>query len=232
MHDIDRIQLEFDTEMDGFETDTFEYEFGGYGGGISSESPFSDAQEMEMATDFLEITDESELDQFLGNLIKKAAKAAGGFIKSPAGQALGGILKSAAKKALPVVGGAVGTAFGGPLGGMLGSKLASGAGSLFGLELEGLSPEDREFEVARRFVKFAGTAAKNVAMSPQTTNHAALAKSAIVDAAKMYAPGILRSMADTMSSSQPRGTFGGVPTNNRQSGQWVRKGHRIIIYGV
>lgn len=222
MHDIDRIQLEFDTEMDSFETDTFEYEFGGYGGSISSESPFSDAQEMEMATDFLEITDESELDQFLGNLIKKAAKAAGGFIKSPAGRTLGGILKSAAKKALPVVGGAIGTAFGGPAGGMLGSKLASGAGSLFGLELEGLSPEDREFEVARRFVKFAGTAAKNAALSPQAANPATAAKSAVIDAAKKYAPGILRQGSGPV----------GLPVSDRQTGHWVKKGNRIILYGV
>jgi hypothetical protein len=45
----------------------------------------------------------------------------------------------------------------------LDSKLASAAGNAFGLEWEGLSPEDRDFEMARRYVRFATHAAKKAA---------------------------------------------------------------------
>ena len=110
------------------------------------------------------------MEQFLGDLIKKAGSAIGKFVRSPVGNALGGILKGAAKAALPVVGGALGTLVGGPAGGALGSTLASKAGQIFGLELEGLSGEDREFEVARRFTQFAGEAAKNAALALKPAN--------------------------------------------------------------
>jgi hypothetical protein len=66
-------------------------------------------------------------------------------------------LKPLAKAALSIEGRALGTFVGGPVGG----KLASAAGRMFGLELEGLSAEDREFEVARRFVRFASATTKN-----------------------------------------------------------------------
>lgn len=215
MHDIDRTTLEFDTEGNGFETDTFGYEFPEEMEYSDTEamSPFSEAEEMEMAANLLEITDEAELDQFLGNLIKKAGQVVGKFVRSPVGRTLGGILKGAAKKALPIVGGAIGTAIGGPAGGAIGGKLASAAGRLFGLELEGLSPEDQEFEVARRYVRFAGTAAKNAALAPATLSPDEAAKKAVLGAARQHAPGLLR---------------GGVS----KSGRWIRRGNKIILFGV
>ncbi|MBK6929314.1 MAG: hypothetical protein IPH12_00025 [Saprospirales bacterium] len=50
---------------------------------------------------------------------------------------------------------ALGTAFGGPAGGFAGNLAGSQATKLFGLELEGMSYEDQEFEVAKRFVRMA-----------------------------------------------------------------------------
>src|SRR5262249_29905756 len=158
--------------LEEFETDTEqepgEFAFEGaeeFQQETDQESPVEEVEEMELAAELLEVSDEQELDQFLGKLISKVAGAArglagaaGGFLRSPAGQALGGLLKSAARKALPVVGRAVGTYFGGSGGGALGGKLASTAGQIFGLELEGMSGEDQEFEVARRFVRLAATA--------------------------------------------------------------------------
>ncbi len=55
---------------------------------------------------------------------------------------------------------------------MISRKLASAAGRMFGLELEGLSVEDREFEVARRLVRFALTATKNALSAPPAANRA------------------------------------------------------------
>src|SRR5262245_48554282 len=172
-----------------------------FGAETSMESPLSEADEMELAAELLEISGEDELDRFLGNLISKAGRAVGGLIQSPVGRALGGILKGAAKQALPVVGTALGTALGGPGCGALGGKLASAAGRIFGLELEGLSGEDQEFEVARRFVRFAGAAAGKAATAPRGSSPLATAKSAAVAAARSHAPGLLR------------GGVSGVPTS-------------------
>jgi hypothetical protein len=144
-------------------------------------------------------------------------------VKSPTGRALGGILKGAAKKALPVVGGAIGGAIGGSAGGAIGSRLASGAGRLFGLELEGLSPEDQEFEVARQYVRFAGSAAQKAALTPPNVPPQEAAKTAAVAAAQQYAPGMIRGKA----RSTPMAAGG-----QRRTGRWIRRGRNIIIENV
>jgi hypothetical protein len=224
MHDLDRTQGEFEPEMNTLESEPFEFEGDQeYSGETDTESPFNETDEMELASQLLEITDEAELDQFLGNLIKKAGRAVGTFVKSPVGRALGGILKGAAKKALPVLGGAVGTYFGGPAGAAIGSRLATGAGKLFGLELEGMSAEDQEFEVARRYVRFAGTAAKNAAITPPTVPPQTAARTATVAAARRHAPGLLRGAAVPPTASA------GIPG---RSGRWIRRGRKIILLGI
>jgi hypothetical protein len=154
-------------------------------GNGETESPFDEVEELELAATLLEVTDEAELDQFIGNLLKKAGRAVGTFVKSPTGRALGGILKGAARKALPVVGGAIGSAIGGSAGGSIGSRMASDAGRLFGLELEGLSPEDQEFELARQYVRFAGAAAKNAAQTPPNVPPQEAVKAAAMGAAHL-----------------------------------------------
>eukprot|EP01034_Spumella_vulgaris_P000030 gene30-41_t len=103
MHDIDRTTLEFGQEM-GYEGEQYEFgqgEWSGEGGLLS------EADEMELANELLSVTNEAELEQFLGNFLRKAASVAGSVIKSPVGQAVGGVLKGVAKKALPLAGGAV-----------------------------------------------------------------------------------------------------------------------------
>ena len=112
MHDLGRIQME-----------NFEYDF------ETESGIFSEAETAELATELLEVQSEQELEQFLGDLIKRAGSAIGTFIKSPTGQALGGILKGAAKQALPMVGSALGGWVGGDAGAKLGSKFASLAGT-------------------------------------------------------------------------------------------------------
>lgn len=220
MHDIDRSQLE--SGYEAFEAEQFEYAFeGGPGRSGQSASPFSEAEEMELAAELLEVTNEAELDHFLGDLIKRGASAVGKFIKSPTGQALGGVLKGAAKQALPMLGKAVGTYFGGPAGAAVGGQLASTAGKLFGLELEGLSHEDQEYETARQFVRLAGTAASTAASAPPNTPPPVAAKTAFASAAKQFAPGMLG-----------QGLGGAAAGVEGRSGRWVRRGRKIILYGV
>ena len=93
---------------------------------------FSEAEATELASELLEVTNEAELDRFLGDLISKAGKAIGTVVRSPIGKAVGGWLKGAAKSALPLAGGALGGFVGGPLGAKIGSGLASYASSALG----------------------------------------------------------------------------------------------------
>lgn len=240
MHNIDRTNLEagygeFTGEMPGEFTGEYGgeygYEFEGESetyGEYSQESPFSEAQEMELAAELLSVSNEAELEQFFGGLLKRVGRLAGGFIKSPIGQSLVGSLKGLAKQALPALGAAAGNMLLPGIGGALGSKLGSAAGGLLGLELEGLSQEDKEFEVAKQIVRLAGAAASNAAQAPPVTSMAQAtqaASQALTSAAQNYAPGLVQ------------GTSGGLaPRNHRcahpRSGRWIRRRHGIILLGV
>ncbi len=220
MHDLDRTQLESEFQFGEGES----FEFGNEGEnevyGEYSEGVFSEAEEMELASEFLGITSEAELDQFLGKMIRAAGRTLGKFVRSPIGRALGRALKGVAKVALPVAGKALGTFVGGPVGGMIGGKLASAAGSAFGLELEGLSQEDREFEIARSFVRLAGDAARTAAQASPAADPVQAAQQALAAAAKKYAPGLLQ------------GAYGAVRGRGGRSGRWVRRGGVIVLFGA
>ena len=108
----------------------------------------------------------------------------------------------------------------------MGSQLATAAGSMFGLELEGLSQEDQEFEIARQLVRFGGAATGQAVESQETAAPAVAAQSAAVTAAKQYAPGLLRNGTNT--GVQPVHRCHG----HRRSGQWIRRRGKIIVLGV
>ena len=185
-----------------------------------SETGLSEEEEMALASEVLGVQDEAELEYFLGKLLGKVARGAGQAMRSSVGRSLVGILKNAAKKALPIAGTALGGAIGGPLGTALGGQLASQAGQMLGLELEGLSAEDQEFESARQFVRLAGSAAKN-ALGAVTggLSPVAAASQAVASAARTYAPGLLRGAGTAVR-------------RHLHSGRWVRRGHTIVLLGV
>jgi hypothetical protein len=218
MHDIDRTQMEF-TPGVGFESEQFQYGESEWNleGGVLSE-----ADEMQLASELLGVNTEAELDQFLGNLIKKAGQAIGAAVRSPIGQAIGGVLKTAAKKALPLAGGALGGYIGGPLGAKIGSGLASAGGAALGLEAE-MNQEDREFEGAKQFVRFAANTVKNATSSPASGNPAAAVQAAATAAARQFLPGLL---------PQTGGAGTGVASGRGQTGRWLRRGSKIVLYGV
>lgn len=232
MHDIDRTLMEYEMEADDYEyDDEYETEYAAYDDEYDDEyeagyydTEVFDEDEVEaLAAELLGVTDDAELEQFLGKLIKRAGRKVRKFVKSRAGRALGRTLKGIAKKALPIVGGAVGSVVGGPAGGAIGSQLASGAGRVFGLELEGLSPEDQEFEVAKKVVRLAGDAAKKTAGAQTKMPPESAAKAGVAAAARKHAPGLLRSGTSTMSLGLP---------GARHSGRWVRRGAKIVLMGV
>jgi hypothetical protein len=213
-----------------------------YQGEISGEV-FHEVTEMELATELLNVSNEYELEQFLGKLVRRAAGAVGRFAKSSAGRAIGGFLKSAAKKALPWAGRALGTALGGPLGGMIGGKLAGAASNLFELELEGLSNEDKEFEIARAYVRFAGDAVRRASRNPRYRNNPRqVVRTSVINSAKRYAPGLLRPRRRPVYSQpqQAAPMYGNAGMNGGQSnfsagmdtqesGTWYKEGNQIII---
>lgn len=217
MHDLDRTTMELSNEGSDFE-----YESQDEYRGESPESPFSEEEEAELAAELLEVRDEAELEQFLGGLLKKAKGIAGGILKNPALKPLGGFLKGALKKALPMAGTAFGNMIMPGIGGQIGSKLASSAGSMLGLEFEGASQEDQEFEVAKKLVRMAGTAVQTAAQAAPTSNPQAAARSAVVAAAKAHVPGLL----------QPSQNGAGVRHRHARTGRWYRRGSRIVLTGV
>jgi hypothetical protein len=217
------------------ETETYE---SGFEAGLH-ETEMQESEEMEMAAELLEVTNEAELDRFLGKLIRRVSRTVGGIVRSPLGRALGGVLRPLAKAALPLAGKALGTFVGGPIGGMIGGRLASAAGQMFGLELEGLSGEDREFEVARRFVRYASSATRNALRAAPTADPYAIARSAAAAAARQFAPGIIGrpfgvngAAGAYFAPGSSYGYGGVVSAGSRRRGIWIRRGHRIILLGV
>jgi hypothetical protein len=179
----------------------------------------SEWREAELISELLDVTSDQELGQYLGQVISGTARAVGSFARSETGQALGRVLKSVAHLVLPTVGRPIGTRFGAPAGVDLGTAAAQRAGPLLGLELEGMSHEDREFEIARQFVKFAHAAAAEAAVRPAGAPGMPAARAAVGAAARRYAPGLVR----LGPGPPPRG-----PT----AGRWIRRGTAIVLIGM
>jgi hypothetical protein len=226
MHDIDQTQLEYESEGENPEYEQYEqFEWPGESGPV-----FSEAEEMELAAELMEVRDEQELDRFLSDVIKGAGRALGRVVRSPLGQAVGGMLKGVAKTALPLAGTAVGTWLGGPLGAQIGSGLASMAGNALGLEAESWSQEDREFEGAKQFVRLAGDSIKNAAQMGPGVDPRAAAQAGLARAAQTLAPGLLQSSAPLAQPWHRRDMAAGA--NGGNSGRWLRRGNKIVLYGV
>ncbi|MDX8121799.1 hypothetical protein SKZ59_08455 [Janthinobacterium sp. GMG2] len=176
---------------------------------------FSEEEELQLAMELLEVASEEELEQFLGNVFKsvwKGVKKVGATIAKVA-KPLGGALKAVAKTALPFVGGALGSMIPIPgVGTALGSALGRAASNALELEMENAAPADRELELARRFVRIAGQAARLAGDSDGSTR---AVESALTRALHQQLPHF-RSPA---------------PQQEDESGRWRRRGNRIVVMG-
>jgi hypothetical protein len=251
MHDLDRTMLEAAMEGEdeagpgAFAPEREEFlevlgEIIGEGGyeaeeeaeeeGPSGAPPPGEILETELALELLGVSTEQELDRFLGNLVSRAAGAVRSFARTPTGQALKGIARSAIGQALPVVGQAVGE-WVRPGYGEQGGRAGKAAGDVLGLELEGLSQEDREFETAQALVRWTADAARRAAAKPAQTPPARAAKAAAVAAAQRLAPGL----APVLSRMPVPGAGGSTPparpSSRAQSGRWVRHGNTVVLHG-
>ena len=59
-----------------------------FSGEMEGEGVLGEALEMQLASELLEVTNEAELEQFLGDLIGKVGSIAGKVINSPIGKAM------------------------------------------------------------------------------------------------------------------------------------------------
>ncbi len=138
-----------------------------------------------------------------------------------------GIGKNLSKSALHQTGKHAGLKVGGAKGQKAGSHFARAATSLFELELEGLSPEDQEFEVARRVVRFAGSATQKAAKLGQHLPPNQAIRQGFKAAAQRHAPGLLKPRRNPNISHEAAGT-----SKIQRSGKWIMRDNKIIVLGL
>ena len=206
--------FEFGTPLSSELTFESEASFGARDG----EAPFNEADEIDLAMELLSVSSEDELDQFLGKLVRGAWKgikkvgSAVGKIAKP----LGGVLKGLAKQALPFVGGALGSLIPIPgVGTMLGRAVGTAVSKALEAEVTGLESEERDLEMARRFVRIAGSAAQQAARAPMSGDPQAVVRSAVLGAARQHLP-----------------RLGAAIQGGQGGGRWERRGNQIVILGA
>jgi hypothetical protein len=145
------------------------------------------SRDSELAAELLDVVNESELDDFVGGLVAEAAWNAGRRIPVETGRALVSVLRKTVERTLPTLTIALGDERR-PAG--TGPHPADTAARVFGIELEGMSAEDRDFEIARQFVRFA-QAATLQATRTSAPDPVTAADDAVARARREFAPGLL-----------------------------------------
>lgn len=154
-----------------------------------SESILSPAQESEFAANLLEVSNEEEMEQFLGRLVNTIGRVVQGVknaARSPQGRALIDAVKPLARAALPALGGAMGSALAPGVGTALGRNLGMTVGPLFEVEMES-EEEGQVFELARRVVRLTAAAANHAAAAPPEAPPELLGELSVFRAARRLA---------------------------------------------
>lgn len=194
--------------------------------------PFSPDQEQELAMELLSVSSEAEMEQFLGNVFSSVWKG----VKKVASP-LGGVLKAVAKRALPYVGGALGSLIPIPgVGTALGRAVGTVVSQALEMEFGGLALQQQEFEMARRFVRLAGTAAQ---LAGEGDGSPRAVRAAVLVAARRHVPALARPGRSGGAMRRPgparsldtfqRPTTASLPTG--VTGRWRRRGNRIVLSG-
>jgi hypothetical protein len=194
-------QMEFGSGQADSESESFEL--------------FDEVRELEMMTELLDVANEQQLERFLVDFIREVSTTTGAVAKPNETAALRDVLRQCVNQ-IRLMKSAQHGRKRTSIGAQLGDGLSATAGQVLGLELEGLSPEDREFEAARQFLRFAGETVKKTVDRSRTEDPSDAADHAAVEAAEVYAPGLFADAADV----------------HGVSGEWIRRGDRIILFGV
>ena len=141
-----------------------------------------ESRNVELAAELLDVTNQAELEGFLRRVVAATARRVGGRLPAGTGRSLVAQLGRTAERTLPTLA----TLLGDPLGPGAGPPAAQTAARVYGLELEGMSAEDRDYEIARQFLRFAQSATARAA----TTSASPTA--AVAGAAREFAPGLAR----------------------------------------
>jgi hypothetical protein len=207
MHDLDQTQLEW-------ESAAF----------TKAARPWlTERDELELAAELLELASEAELEQFLGDLIERGRKAVGEQIKpGKPGEHVAAAVRYGAPAivvktmaAHPTL--AQWAPVAGPATGFAADRLINW---LTKKELETLNLEDRELEMARRYVRFATTALADAAERPYDDPEESAAD-ALTRAANAYAPWLVPQIEDI---------FGGRNgSNGADGGVWFREGSTLVL---
>ena len=209
----------------------------------------SEAEEMELAMELLGVSNEDEMEQFLGKMFRgigRGLKKVGRFVGRNVLPKLGGALKGLAKKALPFVGGALGSLIPIPgVGTALGSALGSAVSKALELEFGELESEEAELEVARRFVRVAASAAQRASDAPPDANPEAVVRNALLAAVRAHVPSFAANEAELMAEAEAElgyegegeGEYEGEYEDEGEagvamSGRWMRRGRHIVVHGV
>ena len=83
-----------------------------------------------------------------------------------------------------------------------------------------MSDEDRELEVARRFVRIATAAARQAAATPPDMDGEVAANEAVAAAARKYLPNFRLPAAGIGAAS------------GAQQGRWIRRGRQVVLLGA
>ena len=174
---MSRALLAFNPEAHGSDGDTLLF-------GVTVPAParrhgVSELEELDSASRFLEAPSGTTMARLLAHIMHRASARDGRAVDPDVARPLLHRLARAAatvRAALRPGGAAAGSAI--------------SPETLFGTELEGLSPEDREFETARRFVRFASEASRIAARAAQGAAPQVVASHAERLAAHRLAPGL------------------------------------------
>lgn len=115
----------------------------------------------ELAATLLDVVNARQLEAFVSGLVGEAARSAGRPIPAHTGRALVASLSQTAERTLPALSVALGDRRPPPA-----PVATQAAARLYGVETEGMSAEDRDFEIARHFVRFARAEARRAAGAP------------------------------------------------------------------
>ncbi|SHJ47227.1 hypothetical protein SAMN02745146_3175 [Hymenobacter daecheongensis DSM 21074] len=166
--------------------------------------------------------------QYLVDFGKKTLPQLAGQYGGQAGGSAGGRLGAAIGGRFGATGARLGNWAGQKAGSWAGTQagdwLAGNAQRIFNLELEALSPENQELEIAQSFVRFATDVAKRASQAVQQNpgiSLGQLGQQVLNASAARHAPGLLR------GGLKPAAPTAARPRAN--SGTWVRRGNALVI---
>lgn len=185
-------------------------------------------REIELAAELLSVSDEQELDEFFGKLLRRGR----GRLRSPARRKLKNLLRKGTRRVLPFGGSTLFVDDSAPPD--VDQDTPDDGGDpdidprqMFGIETEGLSPEDRDLEIARRVVRLADDAAQRLSDAPSGDATQA-ARRALLDAAQRHAPGL----ASHMRGSAGKSSITPSSRSNDSAGRWIRRRGTIVLLGA